>query len=107
MTNIFKSIVAFFLLVIFLFPNVERGLHGYSHKDDTHCTSTTEKHFHTQEHDCSICDFIINISDTPIKSNYSFVAQTFNLVFAVQIPISATSSACAYFFSLRGPPTIS
>ncbi len=107
MTNIFKSIVAFFLLVIFLFPLVERGFHDYSHKDDSHCTTTTEKHFHAEEHDCSICDFTINISDSPFRQHYSFVAEIFYFVYSVEIPTQATSSTCAYSFSLRGPPTLS
>ena len=46
-----------FLLVVFLFPMAEKELHSLEHRNDTHCSST-QKHFHQNEHHCFICDYI-------------------------------------------------
>ncbi len=59
-----KNSLSFLLLCLFLFPAVEREVHAYEHQNDIHCAST-DKHFHEEEHNCSICDFTITDSTSP------------------------------------------
>lgn len=47
-----------FLLLLFLFPFVEKQIHIYQHADDERCISA-DKHFHSEEHSCSICDYTL------------------------------------------------
>lgn len=54
-----KKYGSIFLLLLFLFPLVEKQLHIFDHLDETHCVST-DKHFHEQEHSCRICEFTIS-----------------------------------------------
>jgi hypothetical protein len=56
-----KKYGSVFLLLLFLFPLVEKQLHIYDHRDDTRCLAT-DKHFHEQEHSCPICEFTITDS---------------------------------------------
>jgi hypothetical protein len=75
-----RSLTSFFFLFLFLFPMVEKQMHALEHAGDTHCQSS-DKHFHTEEHSCTICD--ITFSDTnPLAENiFSFIAASFELSF--------------------------
>jgi hypothetical protein len=53
-----KKYGSLFLLLLFLFPIVEKQLHAFDHVNDKHCQAT-DKHFHELEHSCSICEFTI------------------------------------------------
>jgi hypothetical protein len=59
-----------FLLSIFLFPLVDKEIHAFEHAGDSHCTSIN-KHFHTAEHHCPICDFTFTSSENPKKADNS------------------------------------
>jgi hypothetical protein len=65
-----KKYGSIFLLLLFLFPLVEKQLHLYDHVDDNRCLAT-DKHFHEQEHSCRICEFTITdsglIPDVPFQ----------------------------------------
>ncbi len=61
-----KKYGALFLLLLFLFPVVEKQLHIYEHSADEHCYAS-DKHFHEMEHTCSICEF--TLIDTLLLSN--------------------------------------
>ncbi|MCW3086511.1 MAG: hypothetical protein JWP12_3877 [Bacteroidetes bacterium] len=56
MHKLVKKFLSFFFLFLFLFPTVETQFHAYEHRDDLHCNAT-DKHFHSQEHHCPICDY--------------------------------------------------
>lgn len=56
-----KKYGSVFLLLLFLFPLVEKQLHIFDHLDDTRCVAT-DKHFHEMEHVCPICEFTITDS---------------------------------------------
>lgn len=62
MTKIVKNYFVGILLLLFLFPQVQKGVHDFSHRHDTHCDAKAEKHFHTFEHVCSLCDFSVPVS---------------------------------------------
>jgi hypothetical protein len=51
-----KKYIAIILLLLFLFPIAEQQLHAIDHSAYEHCTAS-DKHFHTIEHRCAICDF--------------------------------------------------
>ncbi|MCW3103049.1 MAG: hypothetical protein JWO09_1489 [Bacteroidetes bacterium] len=67
-----KKYFPFLFLFLFLFPVVEKQLHAFEHRDEAHC-SATDKHFHEQEHNCSICDFTATDSATGAENRFSFV----------------------------------
>ena len=45
-------------------------MHDLEHLTDSHCPTKTETHLHTQEHNCSICDFIIIDANSPAPFDY-------------------------------------
>lgn len=53
-----KKYGSVFLLVLFLFPLVEKQIHISDHLNEIRCAAT-DKHFHEQEHGCSICEFTV------------------------------------------------
>src|SRR5687768_4611960 len=61
-----KKFLSVFFLLLFLFPLVEKELHAFEHSNDIHCNEN-DKHFHTLEHNCSICSFTFTSSEEPIK----------------------------------------
>jgi len=99
-----KRTAVLFLLLVFLFPMVETGVHNYGHRNDFHCF-VTGKHFHKAEHRCSLCDFTTDFSDTPSFSNYSFRLNNPIVIryYARQNNYLLQSKS---FQSLRAPPIV-
>ncbi len=62
MNQIVKTSFAWLLLALFLFPQVQKGMHDFEHRHDTHCDAKAEQHLHPLEHVCSICDFSVPVS---------------------------------------------
>jgi hypothetical protein len=91
------------LVLLFLFPFIEKEVHNYSLKDDFHCAEKTTKHLHTEEHNCFICDFTIPFTDCPVISRYQIKILDFPLAYLVfnEREIISTPD---YFVSLRAPP---
>ncbi|HET6228248.1 MAG TPA: hypothetical protein VFF27_18350 [Bacteroidia bacterium] len=48
-----------FLLLLFLFPLIEKGIHTFEHAGEERCVAS-DKHLHEQQHSCSICDFTLS-----------------------------------------------
>jgi hypothetical protein len=78
-----KKYGSLFLLLLFLFPIVEKQLHAFDHINDKHCVAT-DKHFHELEHSCSICEFTIadtcpvpDIQLDIVVSEYTYSFQSF------------------------------
>ena len=57
-----KNFTGIFFLVLFLYPQVQKGFHDFEHRNDSHCNAITETHLHQQEHVCSLCDFSIAVN---------------------------------------------
>ncbi len=100
-----KSSLSFCLLLIFLFPFVEKELHHFSHFIEVHCT-ITDKHFDPLEHHCTICDFANDVSGTPtifhvdlLIGEIKNIDFSFNENFTLQHKI--------VFRALRAPPVLS
>jgi hypothetical protein len=98
-----KRVLSFLLLFVFLFPFVEKGVHGLSHRNDTHCTATSKKHFHAQQHDCSICDFTVAISSGPL-SGRDKLTRSFTLLNYSGFSIREALPPIHPALFLRGPP---
>jgi hypothetical protein len=75
-----KKYTALFFLFLFLFPTVEKQLHAFEHTNDIHCSST-DQHFHTQEHTCSICDFTVTDSNLLPETNFQFIISAQHISF--------------------------
>lgn len=102
MNNHLKKYKALFLLFLLLFPIAEKALHAFEHHDDLHC-AITDKHFHEQEHECSICDFTITDSNGIPSTDFSFVISSQH--FSYNEFISGPSIAYAYSnLPSRAPP---
>ena len=100
-----RKYAALFLLALFVFPFVEKGVHDVTHAKDTHCSTKNSKHFHTSEHHCSICDFTVSLSPAP---NY-FQEAPVNAPCEYLVDCSYTTNfpvAPAFSFLLRGPPSV-
>jgi hypothetical protein len=67
-----KKYLSLFLIVLFLFPQVEKAVHDIQHSKDSHCASAN-KHFHSLEHSCSICDFTSSNSSSTPDTDYQFI----------------------------------
>ena len=98
-----KKYSSFFLLLLFLFPVVEKQVHTFIHYSDNHCSSTTDKHFHESEHSCNLCDF--NFTDsTPLeKSDLSFYIKITPASFNIFIKNSKAADPL-YHLPCRAPP---
>lgn len=98
-----RKYAALFLLLVFVFPFVEKGIHDVAHSKDTHCHTTNTKHFHSAEHHCSICDFTVSGSTASeyfpeITTNINCTTVLFNF-YTENFTVSPSFS-----FLLRGPP---
>jgi len=99
----FRKYAALFLLALFVFPFVEKGIHDLDHAKDTHCYVKNSTHFHTNEHHCEVCDFNVSITSDPEYLNYELThvqCKTLNFYFYKNDFLLAP----AFSFSLRGPP---
>jgi hypothetical protein len=93
-----------FFLLLFLFPLAEKQAHAFQHHNDLHC-SATNKHFHSEEHICSICDFNTTDSNTLSENYFSFVVTCFDLSFT---PFAESTNSLQPFHHLpsRAPPIV-
>ena len=103
--KLIKHCLGVLLVVLFLFPQVEKSLHALEHHDEFHCTES-ETHYHEAEHHCSICDYEVSHLISPV-SVFQFEYLTLcisqpEVEFAAQYVKQPLQWA-----SLRGPPFIS
>lgn len=103
MSKFCTKIASVCLLFLFLFPQVQKGLHDFSHRNDSHCAATTEQHLHSLEHVCFICDFSVPVSD--FTSVYCIQPEIINVLY------EGFFNGDSEFFNdfkfqidLRGPP---
>lgn len=100
----YKILIPIFFLFLLLFPIVEKAVHAFEHHDETQC-AITDKHFHEQEHECSICDFTLLDSNSFQKNEVAFLVSVQNFSF---LPFSQNLDVPFRYYNLpsRGPPTI-
>ena len=83
---------------------VEMDMHAFEHQNDIHCNAT-DKHFHTLEHSCSLCDFTITDSSYPTENEHQFITSIQSFLFQPFIESVNTPSAFQNLPS-RAPPVI-
>lgn len=79
-----KNYFSIVLLLIFLFPIIEKDVHDIEHKNDFHC-GAVEKHFHSAEHHCPICNFIFTSSEGPAKAETKIIVFCASFSYAASI----------------------
>ena len=86
-------------------PLVAEQVHFFEHRNDKHCTNT-ETHFCTQEHHCTLCDYVQSTVDTPVSDDAIKIGviQKVHKTDFYQIEVVTKLN---FVHSLRGPPTIS
>ncbi len=104
MKEILNRYCSIALLLLFLFPLVEKEIHAMEHMNDFHCTAT-DKHFHEQEHTCSLCDYSVPDSNELEISYYQFSTYGKNISFDLYTTCLHTPSPFQDIPS-RGPPII-
>ncbi|OFY86496.1 MAG: hypothetical protein A3F72_15025 [Bacteroidetes bacterium RIFCSPLOWO2_12_FULL_35_15] len=99
-----KNILSVFILLVFLFPLAEKGIHDFSHINETHCISS-DKHFHSPEHHCEICDFTNDFNGLPsFHHSDLLISKPADLdFFFTQNNILLQEK---HFHSLRAPPSL-
>ena len=60
---------------------VEKEVHTFKHAKDSHCTSEN-KHFHSLEHNCGICDFTFcpPYGSAYVNPSYSLFSFSFSYI---------------------------
>jgi hypothetical protein len=96
--------LSFFFLLLFLFPQAEKQIHAFQHKNDTHC-STTDKHFHNPEHNCSICDFTATDSNAISENDFSFTISGSQFLYEPFIE-NVNSVKTFHHLPSRAPPLV-
>lgn len=100
-----KKYLSIFLLLVFVYPFLEKGIHDFEHLNDFHCSAQSEKHLHEQEHNCAICDFNVPVSNKLSESNFDLVLSETSAFYSdyctnVAIPVAD------YQLPSRAPPVV-
>jgi hypothetical protein len=106
MNSSLRKLSGYFLLLAFLFPLVQKGIHDFGHRLDFHCEEKSDKHFHEQEHTCAACDYQVPASgDLSFSSDCILIpAKPFS---PVDFTIAEFPSAFFHRTLSRGPPALS
>jgi hypothetical protein len=101
----FKKYLSLFLLAIFAWPFIEKGIHDAAHADDEHCSTHTAYHLHDQQHQCSICDFDCS---SPIEHSAAevVIAETAPVTLTFYFHTSDPFAVPFFAISPRGPPAV-
>ncbi len=98
-----RSFISMLMLVLLLFPMVEKAMHEIEHSEDKHC-GTKDKHFCESEHNCAICDYTFSSPSTEPSQQIQIKTKCISLDRCIFGYISNTTKPRKYSFSLRGPP---
>jgi len=98
-----RQILSFIVLLIFVFPFIQKEIHSLAHAQDFHCTTKTERHYHKEQHFCLVCEYNILLGET--SEDHVFKA-TLSICILNVISFYKESSfnIHAYSYLLRGPP---
>lgn len=101
-----KKVFSILFLVGLLFPSLAEAVHCAEHAADTHCTETSDQHFHVLEHHCPVCDFIPGSGDAE-KSQELYLNDYGQKDFHSAYFTSFVFQRIVGFDSLRAPPLLS
>lgn len=105
MQQIFRKYCSLLLLFLFLFPQIEKGIHDWHHQQDEHCTVKDETHFHKEQHSCVLCDYEAPVSNEVIET-FITVHLTVNSTYYVPYSEQGTHLTPAYQLPPRAPPVV-
>ena len=101
--NKINQILSFIVLLIFVYPFIQKEIHTLEHAHDFQCTTHTERHYHSVQHHCLVCEYNILLGET-VKE---FSASSSPATFVIKITsyfIECNFNYQAYSYLLRGPP---
>lgn len=99
-----KKYSSLLLLILFLFPMVEKQAHAFEHSADTHCIAS-DKHFHEPEHHCDICDFTLTDTHHSADAGYRIIVSVQHFSFSSQLESLYISGAFQHL-PARAPPVV-
>jgi hypothetical protein len=96
-----KHIISLLLVVALLSPSIVKLEH---HHDINQCHAKTEKHLHTQQKVCLVCNFEFSVYSINQTEQYWAITDIFDgyILSPYQYYYSNSSK---YSFLLRGPPS--
>lgn len=104
MHKVFQKYCSLFVVFLILFPMVEKQVHAFEHLNEKHCTAN-EKHFHEQEHHCTVCDFTLTNAVGVDASAYQYVSSFKEIPYSLFI--ESTITVGTYIdIPARAPPVI-
>lgn len=60
-----RKYLSIFLLALFLFPQIVKGIHVFEHHHEAECLSTKGVQINKPGHSCAICEFSFSVPDQP------------------------------------------
>jgi hypothetical protein len=94
-----RAATCFLFLSLFLYPQVQKNLHDFEHRYDLHCDSESQKHIHTLEHTCTVCDFTL-----PFVTHSITGTLTFSRLIQPQVYFSRVAVQDIFFSGNNIPP---
>ncbi|MFY9308348.1 MAG: hypothetical protein WAQ28_04780 [Bacteroidia bacterium] len=79
-----QKYISIAVLLLFLFPMVEKQVHAFEHLSDKHCTAN-EKHFHELEHHCDVCVFTLGDSSPETGADYHFINSSEQFTYSISV----------------------
>lgn len=98
-----RSYISILMLMLLLFPMLERAMHEFEHLSEKHC-GIKETHFCEVEHSCTICDYTFSSSATAPKEQNQLAVVFVLVEQSVLAFVTNAIISFPYTFSLRGPP---
>lgn len=99
-----RIVYTYGLLLLFLFPTLEKGIHALEHEEEEHCAAYEETHLHEKHHNCNLCDY--NVEPLSAFSSYAII-EHYTTFFEFSFSyLSFSESFTHYYFSLRAPPQL-
>lgn len=101
--KIIKKYFSLFFLLLFLFPQVEKGIHDFTHGTGSHCKELS-LHFCEKEHSCTLCDYQITPaikSIVPFSTSFPIVEKEITFIIPITIFLS---QELKYNLPSRAPP---
>jgi len=81
MSGILKFSGGIALLLLFLFPQAQKGWHDFEHRHDFHCESS-DVHLHQLEHVCEVCDITVVVGLENKFINYDIFLNAIRIAFS-------------------------
>ncbi|HXP51752.1 MAG TPA: hypothetical protein VN922_17480 [Bacteroidia bacterium] len=101
----YKIFFSYLLLLLFVFPQVEKGIHVFQHDREFYTDRGIGIHFDHHEHACPICDYNFSIPHQPEQCKfdvYVFIKSAEYVPYPAGVPFITTDGQ----FSPRAPPIV-